>query len=88
MVASYLPFFLIIEIMGCTKCKKKKEAIEVIDSENITVSAYQLRDNISYEQLGLSNPTDTQIKKFLEANPNRKSLFKLIPDNVEQMSKN
>ena len=77
--------------MGCTKCKKKKNVatgtteVEITQIEQVAevVSQYQLRDGISYEQVGLNNPTDEQIESFLRANPNRKSLFKVMPDNMK-----
>lgn len=75
--------------MGCTKCKKKTTLsatteVEIIGFEAVAevVSRYKLRDGIGYDQIGLDNPTDEQIEAFLRVNPNRKSLFKQLPDNV------
>jgi hypothetical protein len=71
--------------MACNDCKKKKPDIPVTPEikKVVTDSTYELRDGITYDQIGLDNPSDRQIKKFLEANPNRKSLFKVLPNKVD-----
>ena len=47
--------------------------------ENSPILSYELRDGITYDQIGIKHPSDATIKAFLEANPNRKSLFKVFP---------
>lgn len=76
--------------MACTKCKKKTQLSaatepEIIQFEAVAeaVSQYQLRDGISYDQIGLDKPTDTEVEAFLKVNPNRKSLFAILPDNMK-----
>lgn len=63
--------------MACTGCKKKKKQVEIIEA--IDSLSYQLRDGITWSQIGIKAPTDENIKAFLDVNPNRKSLFKVIP---------
>jgi hypothetical protein len=68
--------------MACNGCKKKRNIAEPVQEVQINIDHknYQLRDGISYEQLGMVNPSEDDIKEFLEANPNRKSLFQTLPD--------
>lgn len=79
--------------MGCTKCKKKTSASissnsSMKDNGHVeeTVSVYRLRDGISWEQLGYNSPSDAEIDLFLKINPNRKSLFSILPDNITKNS--
>ena len=65
--------------MACNKCKQKQDEAAT-QPESLSL-LFKLREGITYGQVGLSNPTDEQIKEFIEVNPNRKSLFKLLPDN-------
>lgn len=83
-------FFSNIRNMGCTKCKKKTTVSAITDNEIISVDAiaevvseYRLRDGISFDQIGLNNPSDAEIEAFLMVNPNRKSLFKHLSDNMK-----
>lgn len=76
--------------MACTKCKKKTTISattqhDIVQAEAVAeiVSHYKLRDGITYDQIGFDNPSDEQIESFLKANPNRKSLFKILPDNMK-----
>jgi len=68
--------------MACSKCKQKQDEAAT-QPESLSL-LYKLREGITYEQVGLSNPTDEQIKEFIDVNPNRKSLFKLLPDNMSE----
>jgi len=83
-------FFSNVKNMGCTKCKKKTAIsastdIEIMSVDAIAevVSEYKLRDGISFDQIGLNNPNHAEIEAFLMVNPNRKSLFKHLPDNMK-----
>ncbi|MGQ2984858.1 hypothetical protein [Flavobacterium sp.] len=76
--------------MSCTKCKKKTALSGATEPEKLQietvaelVSGYRLRDGISYDQIGLNSPSDAQIEAFLKVNPNRKSLFAVLPDNMK-----
>jgi len=75
--------------MACNGCKKKIDVTTNIQEESKVTSnsAYELRDGINYDQIGLENASDRQIKKFLDANPNRKSLFKVLPNKADEASK-
>ncbi|PZR11191.1 MAG: hypothetical protein DI539_20865 [Flavobacterium psychrophilum] len=75
--------------MACNGCKKDKKETPITEPINnvVSESAYELRSGITYDQLGMKNPSDRQIQKFLEANPNRKSLFKTIPNKADDASK-
>jgi hypothetical protein len=72
--------------MACNKCKKKSD-----DSGKVKTilpsNGFQLRTGITYDQIGISNPSDENIIAFLNENPNRIGLFVTYPRDWNNMKK-